>query len=269
MEQFDVIYPSPLLSPYIKHYWTLRAESSDGGSVGERTIPTGCISLVFHRASRMYSSAQDVLLPQSFVSGQSSGHTDLLAKGRVDMIVVVFQPAGGRAFFDIPMNEFVGQDISLEDIGDPLLLDLADSLFYMRNTTFCIKRIEQYFIKRLNITRQYNFERLDAVIANINNKPKLSIGNLADICCLSSKQFDRIFGEYVGTNPKEFLCIVRFQRALFILQSYSGLNLTQLALECGYYDQSHMINEFKRFSGYSPREYMAVCNPYSDYFFKP
>ena len=44
------------------------------------------------------------------------------------------------------------------------------------------------------------------------------------------------------------------------------MSFSQLAYECGFYDQSHLINEFKVFSGYTPKEYLAACAPHSDYF---
>lgn len=76
----------------------------------------------------------------------------------------------------------------------------------------------------------------------------------------------RIFHEYIGLNPKEFMRVVRFHKALFILQNDPSMNFTRLTYECGYYDQSHLIREFKQFAGYTPREYMAACSPHSDYF---
>ena len=92
-----------------------------------------------------------------------------------------------------------------------------------------------------------------------------SIG-LSEAACLSSKQFGRVFADHVGTTPKEYLRIVRMQRALFLLQQDATLPFVQVAYECGYSDQSHMIKEFKLFSGYTPAEYLSVCAPYSDYF---
>jgi len=53
---------------------------------------------------------------------------------------------------------------------------------------------------------------------------------------------------------------------LYTLQCQPGISFAQLACECGFFDQSHMIKEFKLFSGYTPAEYLAVCAPYSDYF---
>lgn len=94
----------------------------------------------------------------------------------------------------------------------------------------------------------------------------LSVSELADTVALSKKQFQRIFSEHVGATPKEFMRIVRFHRALYTLQKNPSMNFTTLAHECGYYDQAHMTNEFKLFSGYTPSQYVAICAPYSDYF---
>jgi transcriptional regulator GlxA family with amidase domain len=83
---------------------------------------------------------------------------------------------------------------------------------------------------------------------------------------LSYKQFKRVFAEYTGANPKDWLRTVRFQKALYTLQTQPAISLAQLACECGYYDQPHLIKEFKTFSGYTPVEYSAIYAPCSDYF---
>jgi AraC-like DNA-binding protein len=71
---------------------------------------------------------------------------------------------------------------------------------------------------------------------------------------LSQRQFERKFTEYAGFTPKVYSRIIRFQSAL----SHYGSDyksLTDIAYECGYYDQSHFIHEFKEFSGYHPGQY--------------
>jgi AraC-like DNA-binding protein len=60
--------------------------------------------------------------------------------------------------------------------------------------------------------------------------------------------------------------IVRFQYALHYKWQYPQTKLTGLAYDCGFYDQSHMINEFRDLSGKTPKQYFAECEPYSDYF---
>ena len=109
---------------------------------------------------------------------------------------------------------------------------------------------------------------MDAVIKGIT-QPMINVSTLLQIACLSDKQLSRIFAEYVGSMPKEVIRIVRLQRALYSLQNSATENFTQLAYECGFYDQAHLIKEFKTFSGYTPKEYLLVCDPYSDYFSDP
>ena len=100
--------------------------------------------------------------------------------------------------------------------------------------------------------------------------PETSVTELASVTCLSKKQFERLFNELVGANPKEYARIVRFQKSLNLLQHCSeDTNLSQLAYQCGYADQSHFIREFKQFSGYTPLSLLNVCKPYSDLFSNP
>ena len=264
METFNIFFPTPILAPYIRHYWTLEIDGASQAS--ERVIPTGCMSLVFHRGSRMMSLTDDGLQPQAFICGQSTGFTDIVSTGRVSMVVVVFEPYGAKPFFRMPMNELREQSVSVHDMEDKTLTELEDKLLHTTDDRAAIDQIEQFLIKRMYTTKEYNYKRLLPVIETINRKNEINITTLSEISCLSYKQFNRIFSEYVGTNPKEFFRIVRFQRALYVLQNNPRLNMTSVAFECGYYDQPHLIKEFKAISGYTPTEFIAICAPHSDYF---
>lgn len=264
MEKYSVIHPSSLLSPYVKNYWILEIDGLT--HISERIIPTGYINLIFHKGNRMYSSSEKGLQPRSFVCGQSSGFTDLSTSDTLNMIVVVFQPHGTSAFFDIPLNEFYNQAISINDIEDKSLADLGNRIMDTADNQLCIDQIEQFLLKRLHSIKDYNYKRISAAIRSINTQHQIKIEDLAENVCLSYKQFSRIFAQHVGMGPKEFTRIVRFHRALYTLQRDVNINLTELTYKCGFYDQSHLIREFKNLSGYTPNEYLAVCNPYSDYF---
>ena len=94
----------------------------------------------------------------------------------------------------------------------------------------------------------------------------ININLLASESCLSRKQFERSFSDIIGSSPKQFLKIIRFQNAIFQKSKHPELNLTELAHKCGYYDQAHMINDFKTLSGFTPRYFFSDCDPFSDYF---
>lgn len=189
------------------------------------------------------------------------------------MIVVVFQPHAAKLFLRKPLSLFQGRNIAIEDMGDRGLTELAHKIADTESHSRCIELIEQFLLHRLvmDTNYKYNIDRLSAAIRHINFTPRLNVSEMADKACLSTKQFTRVFEDYVGTSPKEFMRIVRIQRALYLLQGnpqYKN-NLAQLACCCGFADQSHMIREFKQFTGYTPLEYLFFCDPQSDYFVEP
>lgn len=264
METFSLIKPCTALTPFIKYYWILRIDIS--APVTERTIPVGCVHLTFHRGKQLFSPTTRQLQPQAFICGQSNTYVDVASTGNIDMITVVFQPYAPKLFFRLPVRETYGMNVSIEDIGDIALTDLAKRVAETPDDTQCIELIEHFLLQRFYSSAEYNIKRIGATIQEINQCPQPAIHRLAQTACLSDKQFNRVFHEYVGTTPKEFIRIVRLQRALYTLQTQPDINFAQLAYECGYYDQSHLIKEFKVFSGYTPGEYLALCAPYSDYF---
>lgn len=264
MESFDIINPTALLSPYVKHYWFL--ESRDVSGVAERTIPTGTIHLIFHKGSRMYSSLEKEWQPRSFICGQTTDYRDLTSTGNVNMIAVVFYPHTANAFFSIPMDEFYKLSVSTADLSDPELNELEKQLIDSEDKIHSVRLIESFLIKRLyGVADTCNYKRIGAVVNEISRQGPSDMLSLARIACLSYKQFNRVFTRYVGANPKEFSRIVRFQRALYVLQTQQ-LSFTETAYACGFADQSHLVKEFRQLSGYTPSEYLSVCNPYSDYF---
>ncbi len=263
MEDFRIIQPAPVLAPYVKHYWLLKTVGDSAALA--RTVPTGMMSLIFHRGNRLLSVLENELHPRAFLCGQEKTFADLKYDGQVNMISVVFHPAGIRAFFCLPIHRISGLRLTAGDMEDKELLELENSLISTENDQLCILLIEQFLLKRLTCLAQHNLKRIETTIRLINSG-LMDIARLADAACLSTKQFNRIFSEHIGANPKEFSRTIRFQRALHILGNNPQIPLTALAYECGYFDQSHMIKEFKAFSGYTPGEYLAICQPYSDYF---
>jgi AraC-like DNA-binding protein len=262
VEEYRVIRPSPALAPYVKNYWLLKTA---GDADVARTVPTGMMNLIFHRGQRLFSVHENSLHPRAFISGQERTFADLRYDGRVDMISVVFRPAGVRAFFDLPIHRLAGLRLTAGDIGDSELSALENSLTSTEDDAMCILLIERFLFARLVRQSEHNLRRVEAAIRLIDSG-ETNVSVLADAACLSGKQFDRLFSGHVGVHPKEFSRTVRFQRALHRLESDPQIGWAALAAECGYFDQSHMIREFRALSGYTPGEYLAACPPHSDYF---
>lgn len=264
MESFRVIKPHPVLASYIKQYWILEVNHFSG--ISERIIPTGCVSLVFHKQNLLFSSKDSSLQPRTFICGQSTNFTDLTSQNGIKMIVVDFYPFSARLFLNEAINEFQEYNVSVDDINDIDLNELQKKVEDNNNDYEIIELIETFLIHRLSLSDNYHIKRITEAVRLIESSTELSIKKLSEETALSNKHFTRVFSEYVGITPKGFHRIVRFQKSLFLLQQNIHKSLTEVALHSGYYDQSHMIREFICFSGYTPQQYINACLPYSDYF---
>lgn len=260
MESFQAIQPSALLAPYVKQYWFITAEGVVKRS--QRFIPAGCMGLAFNRGGSVYSSLENGFLPSAYLFGQSTKHATL-SFNSLNLIIVVFQPIGAKAFFQIPMDEWNRQTIAVDNLSEPQLMELELRLMDTPDNQSCARLIEQFFLKRMKNSNDENMKRIGNVMLSISTGTA-DISTLANTACLGYKQFKRIFATYIGMNPKDYLRITRFQKSLQALYLHPQTNLNELAFRCGYYDLSHFIKEFKEFSGCLPSEFLSVREPYTE-----
>ena len=261
MEKFQIIHPSDLLKPFVKQYWFLVIDNAALSS--QRFIPSGYVMLAFHRGNRIYSTLHQELQPCSSLCGQFALYTDSIYFGNLNLIMIVFQSVAVRAIFGIPMNDFRDENVDIELLRDTSLLDLQKQLMDTEDNSQCVYFIEQYLLRKLSNLSSDKLDRMNAVIQSINDGEQ-DIAKLSQIACLGYKQFKRVFAEYIGLNPKEFLQIARFRKTLHSLHSVSQIHLSQLACDWGYCDKSHLIKDFRTFTGYTPKEYLSICDPYSE-----
>ncbi|MDD2488875.1 MAG: helix-turn-helix transcriptional regulator [Bacteroidales bacterium] len=279
MESFDIIKPCSLLEPFIKYYWILDYESSVVEPI--RVIPYGCVQFTFYLGERINSFGSNndsSYKDQAVVTGQISSFFDVVPQGKIRLITIVFKPFGAKPFFDFPIFEIQNNIIPIKDINNKEWLDLENRLGDCVDNKSIVSCLENNLLKKLekntlfNSYSSINNERIMLAINRIDDsKGTINIKDLSSLACLSDKQFNRIFADYVGMNPKNFLRIIRYQSFLLKLQNSNikatkAVDFLDLVYDCGYYDQSHLINNFKEFTGYTPKEYIKLFSPCSEYF---
>ena len=89
------------------------------------------------------------------------------------------------------------------------------------------------------------------------NPHTATVGSVLDSIGLSHRRFTQLFHEQTGLGPKTFCRVRRFQRVLRTIHAARGTEWTQIALDCGYFDQAHFIHDFQGFSGFTPSAYTA------------
>lgn len=193
---------------------------------------------------------------------------DLIITGNLSFFAIYFLPHGLSVFLDLPIKELFNQSIALKLIIKDAVNRLEDELSSAETFEKKIEIAENFLILQIRKNeKKYQYDRIRHTINCVNQaKGIVEIDDLASESFLSRKQFERTFAEFIGTSPKQFLKIVRFQNAIYEKSKNTKLSLTQVAHECGYFDQAHMINDFRTLSGITPKEYFKNGDIFSDYF---
>ncbi len=177
------------------------------------------------------------------------------------MIVAVFWPHTVGMFIGTPPSAFYNQEISGYDIESRQLNDVAARIFDCPSGE-SVGILERWLLTKVSPT--LNMRRIGSSIGELMRMPSVSVNVLAGNACLSRKQYEQVFREQVGMNPKEYARVVRFQKAMRMLQCGSR-DYPYIAHHCGYADQSHLIRDFKAMSGHTPKSLPDYCMPYSIY----
>lgn len=262
-------YPSEKLSPFIRKYWGIESCFPPGEEHVQRIVPNGLMELMFFLEGKPSTMNDNRSFTEnSIITGQQSSYYDLKIEGNFSLISVIFHPHSLPLFFNFPSNEFFNHAIPLRSLLKDEVNEVEGKLQEANTMQERTELLEAFLLKRLVKSKiKYHFERIQNSLELINkNKGLVNIDYLASRACLSRKQYERIFTEFIGSSPKQFLRVVRFQNALNQKFMSSDMSLTSLSYLCGYYDQSHMTGDFRKLSGMSPKEYFYDSEPYSDYF---
>lgn len=257
-----IIQPREELRPFVRYYWVL--ESNEPFSV--LTFPIGCPQIIFHKKSPLYIPELNKSQSKFTISGQVNFPAHIQSDGLLEMIVAVFYPHTIGMFIDTPPSAFYNMEISGYDIENPQLNEIAQVIFDSEDHNECIAILEKYLMSKIKPV--LNTCRIGESIKALLHVPSMTVSSLADIACLSKRHYERIFDEAVGMNPKEYSRVVRFQKALWLMQN-GEQDFAGIAAECGFSDQSHFIRDFKAMSGHTPRTLSRYCLPYSDLFTNP
>lgn len=256
--------PCPRLQPYIRYFWILKTDAAHE----VLTFPIGCPQLIFHRGATFYIPELESSQYRFTISGQVNFPARIRSSGYTETIAAVLKPHALAAAFDIPVSSFYNQEIDGYALEDKSLNTLADRILNDDSSDNAVAMIEQWLLDRVSGHDLYRFNRLDTPLKHLFSTRSASVEEMSRYACLSRKQFERTFFDAVGMMPKEYSCIVRFQRSLWLMQN-GRLDFADVSHSCGYSDQSHFIRECRKFSSLTPAELLKTQPIYSDLFSSP
>ncbi len=156
---------------------------------------------------------------------------------------------------------FRGRELAHVDNGKAILNSFAEMLCEQPDDSVRIRIIEGYLIRLLTQSIQVDRQIIYATSFIKQSCGQLPVQNLIDKICICQRHFQRKFKDATGYTPKEFSRIIKFQYAIEVLRNAPHTDLSSIALDCGYYDHSHFIKEFKRLAGDVPSYFLTLPNP--------
>jgi AraC-like DNA-binding protein len=194
----------------------------------------------------------------SFMSGLYDSYVLIEARGTWQCgIQVNFTPLGAHQFLHLPMHLLSNRVIELDDLLGPVARRLVERLQETPNWEARFALLDAFISARLAEGRTptasvaWAWQRLHEADGC------LGIGALAAELGCSQKHLIAQFHEQIGLPPKTVARILRFTRALLRLERSNNARWSEIALDCGYYDQAHFIRDFRTFTGSAPGDFLA------------
>lgn len=178
--------------------------------------------------------------------------TAMLMDDNCCFISVQFKPFGLYSFFNIPQEEIVNNCFDATIFMGKSVCLLLERLAEAPDSSVQNQILQAYLKERLNFSK-FLLPVDYALNLLVEQGGNPAIEQIAALSCLSIKQFERVCKLRLGISPKYFSKLVRFSNLYKLKEKHPKLPWCRLAIHCGYYDQMHMIRDFKQFTGGNPK----------------
>ncbi len=251
--------PCPALRPHVRGYCGYF--ESAAGLAPRVELPSGSVGLIVgfgppvgiaYPRHRGGSTARIT----SFVAGLHDSYAVAETTGWQHGVQIDFTPIGAHMLLGVPMDSLTNRVVELEEVLGPFAARLAEQLYETVSWPARFDLLDAAIASRLAAARTPSPAISWAWRRLTETGGRLAIGALAAELGSSRQYLVTRFREEVGLPPKTLARILRFQRAICILERDNEA-LTRIAHDCGYYDQAHFNRDFQQFAGSTPTEFLA------------
>ena len=220
-------------------------------------VPDGRCELIINFAQpfQNHRDGRWHIQPDCFFVGQIIGPFLLRPAGPAKVIGVRFHAYGASRLLALPIFELTDSIVSVDAISPSLHREL-ERMRELRSTPEQIALLDLIMRTRAELIGSDDPLVSFAVNEFERTAGLINISGLANRVGLSTRQFERRFRTEVGIGPKLFGRVQRFQRVFRAFED-ARPNWVDVAVDCGYYDQSHLIRDFREFSGNTPTALLA------------
>ncbi|AFK03881.1 Helix-turn-helix, AraC domain-containing protein [Emticicia oligotrophica DSM 17448] len=246
--KFDIYIPSERLKPYIKQL----VVSENANESMYKVFPSTSLVIGFQYRGHLINiiNNSEHTLATAGITGLTDSYKIFKNSAGVGTVLVYFTEVGLAYFSSLPVNELFNQSVSLENLFDKYKIqETEEKLAAANSDQQRINVVEHFLLSQLKEIE--NDKLIVAAVRMIyESNGNIRIRELNDKLCISQSPFEKRFRKLVGTSPKKFASIVRFNNILSKIDQTKSL--TEICYEYNYFDQAHFIKDFKKFTGDTP-----------------
>ena len=232
----------------------------------EPILPDGCVEVILNFAEpfAQHDDHSVKLQPRNFIVGQMTRPIFISPTGPVQLVGIRFHPGGTRPFFGLPMRELTNQVVELGSFARTLEARLLSAASHLPDLQDKVAALQKVLLKILKDSKK-DFSLLRIATSIVESSGMIAVDDLADEAGLSSRQLERRFLSEVGVGPKVLSRILRFQQVFRAVDANEHA-WPMIAVDCGYYDQAHLIRDFRQFAHETPAVLFAEQSHFTDSF---
>ena len=249
--KFDKYYPTERLKPYIKYF----VVSENNIESEYKVFPSTGLVIGFQYKGQLSSIKNYTLkkLTSAGITGITDSYKNFKNSADIGTILVYFTEIGFTHFSSNPANELFNLSLSLDDIFEKRIVsEVEEKLAVAETEKQRIKIVEQFLMAQF---KDIQTDKLivEAVKLIYQSKGKIRVKELNEKLFISQSPFEKRFRKVVGTTPKKFASIIRFNSVLDNLNETKSL--IEICYENNFFDQAHFIKDFKQFTGDTPENF--------------
>lgn len=190
------------------------------------------------------------------ITGISDSYKVFRNSANIGTVLVYFTEVGFAHFASLPAHELFNQSVGLDHLFDrDEVAETEDRLANAQTDWQRVRIVEQFFLSQLKVFRTDQLIA-EAVKLICQSHGTLRIRELTERFCISQSAFEKRFRKLVGTSPKKFASIIRFNAVLDHLGSPGSP--TEICYANRFFDQAHFIRDFRQYTGDTPGHFKRI-----------